>query len=235
MDHEELARNLRIAYLAARDADAPLNARLAQYTRALDASLPTYAHTVERLIGRLTAAGSGSGAPSVGEQLPDFLLPDAIGRLMSLADILRDGPVAVVFLRGHWCPYCRMTAHALGRIEDQVRPLGRRIIVLTPERQAFSQKLLADADATFSILTDAGNGYALSLNLVIWLGHELSSMLTEYGRDLPLYQGDQGWFVPIPATFVLSSDGIITSRCVDPDYRQRMDSEALVAALKLAS
>lgn len=235
MGQEALAIILRTAFLAARDADAPLNTRLALYTRALEENLPAYAQGVDQLVARLIAARAGTGSPEVGERLPEFLLPDAHGRLISLSGILRDGPAAIVFLRGHWCPYCRMTAAALGRIDSQARPLGRRIVALTPERQAFAKAILADAGATFPLLTDSGNGYALLLNLVIWLGDEIAGILKGFGRDLPLYQGDSSWFVPIPATFVVSSEGIITARFVDPDYRRRMDSEELISSLKLAS
>ena len=234
MDQEAVAANLKAAFLAARDADAPLNARLAMYTRALEQNLPRYAQSVEQLICRLTSAGTGSNAPVTGEQLPGFLLPDANGRLVSLDDVLRDGPAAIVMMRGHWCPYCRLTANALARIDRNLRQ-GRRIIALTPERQAFTQKLLAESGADFPILTDSENGYALSLNLAVWLGDELSTILTGLGRNLPLYQGNDGWFVPVPATFVVSSQGIITARFVDPDYRRRMDSETLAAALNAAS
>jgi len=37
--------------------------------------------------------------------------------------------------------------------------------------------------------------------------------------------------VPIPATFVVGRDGVIVARHVDPDFRNRMDIEAIVAAL----
>lgn len=234
MGNEALATNLRTAFLAARDADAPLNVRLAMYTRALEENLPAYAQNVDELIARLTAAGAGGAAPNAGDPMPDFLLPDTHGRLVSLSELLRDGPAAIVFLRGHWCPYCRLAANALARVHEQVRPSARHVAVLTPERQVFAQQILEEAGGTYPVLTDIGNGYALSLNLAIWLGEDIRNVLMGFGRDLGVYQSDPGWFVPIPATFIVGSDGLITARFVDPDYRRRMDGEALVAALNLA-
>ena len=38
--------------------------------------------------------------------------------------------------------------------------------------------------------------------------------------------------LPIPATFVVGQDGHIKARFVDPDYRNRMAIEDLIAALK---
>lgn len=234
MNKEAAASNLKAAFLEARDADAPLNDRLEMYTRVLEQNLPSYSQCVEKLIGRLRSVGTGSGAPQVGEHLPEFLLPDTKGHLVRLSGILCDGPAAIVLMRGHWCPYCRLTADALARLNLQLRP-GRRIIALTPERQTYTQKLLAETSAGFSILTDSENGYALSLNLAVWLGDELCAILTDLGRDLALYQGNDGWVVPVPATFVVSSSGIILARFVNPDYRLRMDCETLASALNSAS
>jgi peroxiredoxin len=75
------------------------------------------------------------------------------------------------------------------------------------------------------------NGYALSLNLAIWLGAEMQKMLAGL-RDLPSFQGNNAWILPIPATFVVAKDGLIRARFVDPDYRKRMAIDDLLAALK---
>jgi hypothetical protein len=40
--------------------------------------------------------------------------------------------------------------------------------------------------------------------------------------------------LPIPATFVVGTDGLIKARFIDPDYRKRMDLDELLAALKSA-
>lgn len=78
------------------------------------------------------------------------------------------------------------------------------------------------------------NGYALSLNLAIWVGEEMQRILESGGRRVPDYQGNQAWVMPIPATFVVAQNGLITARFIDPDYRKRMTIEQLLAALKTA-
>ena len=86
----------------------------------------------------------------------------------------------------------------------------------------------------YPVLTDIDNGYALSLNLAIWVGDEMQQILESGGRRVPQYQGNQAWVLPIPATFVVAQDGLVTARFIDPDYRNRMTIEDLVAALKNA-
>jgi hypothetical protein len=84
------------------------------------------------------------------------------------------------------------------------------------------------------MLTDFANGYAISLNLAIWVGEELKQYMTKGGRNLERYQGVTSWFLPIPATFVVGTDGLIKARFIDPDYRKRMDLDELLAALESA-
>ena len=56
--------------------------------------------------------------------------------------------------------------------------------------------------------------------------------MTKIGRIFRSYQGNDSWMLPIPATFVVGTDGRIKARFVDPDYRKRMAIEELIASLK---
>ena len=82
------------------------------------------------------------------------------------------------------------------------------------------------------VLTDIDNGYALSLNLAIWVGDEMQKILESGGRQLPDYQGNNAWVLPIPATFVIATDGTIAARFIDPDFRKRVAIEDLLKALQ---
>jgi len=112
--------------------------------------------------------------------------------------------------------------------------IGGQIVGIAPDVQKFTQTLKADARLRFPVLTDIDNGYAMSLNLAIWVGQELSALMKGAGFDLSLYQGNDAFTLPIPATFVIGQDGIIRARHVDPDYRRGMETEDLLAALKAA-
>ncbi len=78
------------------------------------------------------------------------------------------------------------------------------------------------------------NGYALSLNLAIWVGAEVQELMASAGRDLPRYQGNDAWMLPIPASFVVDAEGIVRARFIDPDYRKRMAIEDLLQAVREA-
>ena len=162
-------------------------------------------------------------------------MPDEAGRLVSLDSASwPTGPVAVTFHRGHWCPYCRISTRALSEAQDKIEQEGASIVAIMPDREQFAAAFKSDADLHYPVLTDMDNGYALSLNLAFWVGAELEGLMAQGGRDLPRYQGNEAWFLPIPATFVLAGDGTVTARFIDPDYRRRMTIEDLLEALKNA-
>ena len=108
-----------------------------------------------------------------------------------------------------------------------------QVVAIMPEIQEFTEKFKSDSHAPFPVLTDLDNGYALSLNLAIWLGTEIQQLLSY--QDLSDFQGNDGWILPIPATFVVGRDGLVKARFVDPDFRKRMEIGDLIAALKSAN
>jgi peroxiredoxin len=207
MIEKHIVEALQAAFLKARDLDAPVNQRCRVYADALREHHPVFAVAVDRLVERLERVGAGGSAPQVGEAMPTFLLPDDQGRLVSLGDILAQGPAAIAFHRGHWCPYCQINARALGTAHARAQAAGGQIVAITPERQHFTKLHKSLTGAAFPMLSDIANGYA---------------------------QGTPSWFLPIPATFVVAADGIIRARFVDPDYRRRMDVDDLIAALAVA-
>lgn len=219
--------------LTLRRSGLPLNEQLAKISKAIEESDLRYARAYDQLIARLKRAHAGESAPRKGEQMPGFILPDESGHLVKLEKLLEDGPVVVTFLRGHWCPYCRLNAIALAGIEAQIAPA--RIVAISAETGQFTKSLRDESGARFPFLTDVGNGYAMSLGLAFALGEDLSGMLYADACDIPTFHGTGGWFLPIPAVFVVDRNGLIRERYVNPDFRQRMEIDALRIAALVAS
>lgn len=218
-----------------RDADGTLGERLAAFAAAHRRRYPAYADAVDQLVLRLTEGGGWTSAPNVGEEMPPFLLPDANGRLVSLAELCAAGPVALMFHRGHWCPFCELNLAVVSQESGTIEAAGGRVVVIQPAMQRYAARLLAAAHSRFAMLTDIDNGYALALNLAIWVGPDIVQMYKDWNIHLPRYHGNDAWMVPIPATFVLGRDGRIVARFIDPDFRKRMELDDLIAAFKSAT
>jgi len=219
------------ALAAAQALDAPLSERLAAFFAWTGPLRPEIQAAYLRIIERLEALRLAEIGPKIGEPMPDFILPDQHGRLVTLEALVRDGPVVLCFNRGHWCPYCQLALRAIAAAHDEVRALGGQIVSIVPERAQFSKKMTADYGLPFRVLSDVDLSYALSLGLVYWTGAEMKAIYDKIGVDLADYQGNGNYFLPLTATFVVAADGSVADRHVDPDFRNRMDIERMLAAL----
>jgi len=234
MNSKPLSELLEEAFVQCRDMDASLAERLQAFADAVRRLGPNFQDAVDDLVARLKEHEVGETAPKPGEKMPSFVLPDERGQLVSLEKLLEEGPVAVTFHRGHWCPYCRINTRALAEAQGQIAAEGGRVAAIMPDREHFTAGLKAESDAPFPILTDFDNGYALSLNLAFWVGEEMQDLMSSAGWDVSRSQGSNTWLLPVPATFVVGTDGEVKARFVDPDYRKRMTIEDLLSALRRA-
>jgi len=234
MNSKPLSELLEEAFVKCRDMDASLAERLQAFAEAVRDLGPIFQSSVDDLVTRLRAHEVGEAAPKPGNKMPDFVLPDERGQLVSLDQLLKKGPVAVTFHRGHWCPYCRINTKALAEAQGQIAAAGGQVAAIMPDREHFTAELKAASEAPFPILTDIDNGYAMSLNLAFWVGDEMQKLMCQAGWDVAPSQGSDTWLLPIPATFVVGTNGEVKARFVDPDYRKRMTIEDLLAALKSA-
>jgi peroxiredoxin len=224
--------DLRQAFARARDLDGSMGERLGAFADAVRLHNPGFAHTVDQFVSRLQERGVGDSAPKPGDTMPPFALPDENGQMVGLAELIERGPAVVTFHRGHWCPYCRISINTLARAQSRMDALGARMVAIVPEKAPFATEMKFDSNVRFPILSDMDNGYALSLNLAIWIGGEMREMMLKLKQDLPRYQGNDSWMLPIPATFVVAPDGRIKARYIDPDFRRRAAVEDLIDSLK---
>ncbi|MBS0249522.1 MAG: AhpC/TSA family protein [Proteobacteria bacterium] len=212
--------------------DAPLPVRLQAFADDVRTLSPDFADIVDRMVLHLREIGLGDNAPKPGEPMPEFMMPDQTGKLRNLGEIIESGPAVIAFHRGHWCPYCRISAASLAAIDGEVQRLGAQLIAITPETERFNAELQSAGGANFPILSDMDNGYALMLNLAFLVSDEKRRAMIEAGWDFSPYQSNTNWTLPVPATFIVGADGLVKARFIDPDYRKRMDTSAILDALR---
>jgi len=212
--------------------DTSLAEKLSQYTDHLQKHNLDISKVYSRLVSRLRDANAGSGAIQTGSIFPEILLPDSNGDLVNSADLLSEGPLVVSFNRGHWCSYCKLELLALAEIYPAIKSLGGELVSLMPENAEYTGNFKEAFELPFRILTDIDNGYALSCGLMISLGSAVQQVYLGLDRDLSDFHGNNAWFVPIPATFVIGTNGQVVCMMADADFRNRMAPEKIPSFLE---
>jgi peroxiredoxin len=82
----------------------------------------------------------------------------------------------------------------------------------------------------FPVLSDAGSATAKSFGIAYDLAQELRPIYPRFGHALPDQNGDGSWVLPIPATYVISTDGTVALAFVDLDYRNRLGPAEILTA-----
>lgn len=182
-------------------------------------------------IKELEASGVAQGLKT-GDHAPNFTLPDATGKIVSLSETLTKGPVILTFYRGGWCPYCNLELRAYQRALPEIREAGAKLIAVSPQTPDASLTTKEKDELEFTVLSDVGGKVAHHYDLVFKLQDYLIDLYKQSGLDVPAHNGNDTWELPKPATFVIDQHGTIVFAHVDSDYRNRTEPSEVIKIVK---
>jgi peroxiredoxin len=178
------------------------------------------------------AAEMPSPGLKVGDEAPDFSLPNAQGRRVRLYHALARGPVVLVFYRGAWCPYCNMHLRVLQDALPAIAERGAILIAVTPQTPDKSRGQIEENGIGFELLSDLDSSVAEAYGLNFRVAEALSNLyMDRFGLDLADYNGAGRYALPVPATFVIDQGAIIRAAFADTDYKERMEPADILRAL----
>jgi peroxiredoxin len=180
----------------------------------------------------LIASGQAERALKAGMKAPDFALPDAHGATVRSAELLKKGPLVLTFYRGIWCPYCNMDLQAIEATANDIRALGASLVAISPQTAPSRRKSERENGLSFRILSDHGNALANQFGLRFRLPDELIALYKGFGNDLTIGNGEDSWTLPMPARYVVGTDGTIAYAEVNVDYTRRPDPSELLPVLR---
>lgn len=168
----------------------------------------------------------------VGDQAPDFSLPNATNQTIQLKDLLAGGPVVLTFYRGAWCPYCNLQLKNYQDILDQMKAYGASLVAVSPQTPDHSLDMKQKSELAFEVLSDAGNLVARQFTTVFKNGEAPLKAMADLGYDFNSFYSDDSAEIPVPATFVIAKDGTVAfAFSGGGDYRERAEPQAILEAL----
>jgi peroxiredoxin len=210
-----------------------LDALKAAFTGGKFPVVPTAAQlaAMDRATEELIATGQAERALKAGDRAPDFVLNDPDGKPVSSRELVAKGPLVVSFYRGVWCPYCNLELQALQAQLADIEARGATLIAVSPQTAPNSRRSQRDNKLNFTILSDPKAEVADAFGIRFALPDYLIEVYKQFKNDLPLVNGDPSWVLPMPARYVIGTDGIIAYAEVNPDYTQRPDPSELLPVL----
>jgi len=179
----------------------------------------------------LKRSGILESALNVGAAMPGFSLEDAYGKTVNSADLLKKGPIVLVFYRGAWCPYCNLYLRGLQKHLGEIASRGANLVAISVEPPDRSLSVLTKNKLEYTVLSDPGLDVARKFGIVYTVPGELNKVMTDRGLDLSKYNGTGKPELPLGATYVVGKDGKIEYAFLETDYKKRAAPSEIIAVL----
>jgi peroxiredoxin len=186
---------------------------------------------MHRATAALIESGQAQRARRAGDIAPEFTLHDPDDKEVSSRDLLAKGPLVVSFYRGVWCPYCNLELQALQATLPEIVARGASLVAISPQTAPNSRKSQRENKLSFPILSDARSEVANAFGIRFALPDELIAVYKSFKNDLPTFNNNPSWVLPMPARYVIGTDGVIAYAEINPDYTQRPDPSELLPVL----
>ena len=186
----------------------------------------------EAVVRQLDRAETVSRALKVGDAMPTFLLPNAEGHLVFSDDLLKRGPMVVNFFRGNWCPYCQWTLEALEAALPRIAAASGQLVALTPDTGSHLTATKRAHGLNYEVLSDVDGAVGLQFGVLFRAPAPYRALLSHFGVDLAARHGNESWFIPMPAAFVVDQSAVIRYAFVDVDFTRRAEPDEIIEVLR---
>ncbi|MCL4170755.1 UNVERIFIED_CONTAM: hypothetical protein GTU68_012313 [Idotea baltica] len=163
----------------------------------------------------------------VGDTAPDFTLPNAVGKDVSLSATLKNGLVVLKFYRGEWCPICNLDLREIQKRLPELKALGATLFAISPQSPDGALTAKQKNELSYEVLSDSHQEVIKAYNLQFDPGEDYHQR-----RDLTKENGDGSKTLPIPATFIIDSNQKVVAAHVEANYTERMSALEVIEALK---
>ena len=167
----------------------------------------------------------------VGEIMPAFSLLNAKIETINSNEILKQGKMIVAFYRGSWCPYCNLELKALQDNLSKFQDKKTTLVAISPQSPDNSLTIVEKQNLTFEVLSDTDNEFAKKLGIVFELQDFVLPYYDALGIDLVAFNKNKENNLPVPAVFVVDTNGKILYKFVDTNYMNRIDIDELINQL----
>jgi peroxiredoxin len=174
--------------------------------------------------------GYESKALKVGDRIPDSNVINHLGEQVLLSELLKEQPTIISFYRGAWCPYCNLELDFYDQILQKTNNKNVIMFAISPEKPDVTMKKVDIEKLRFTVLSDVDNKLAKKFKLVFKLPKKLQILYRLTGINIKKSQANENWELPIPATYVIDSEGIVKSAWIDADYTKRAEPEEVIKA-----
>ena len=110
--------------------------------------------------------------------------------------------------------------------------MGYQLVAITTDRPSNAEKTVIDKELSIKVLSDSAMTAAKGFGIAWRVDDRMFKMYHGYGIDLEEASGLDHHILPVPGVFIVSPDGMIWFKYVNPNHMIRLNREVLLTAAK---
>lgn len=168
-----------------------------------------------------------------GETVDDFVLEEVDAGRLTRDNLLRTGPVVLVFFRFATCPACNIALPYYQRhLAVELAQLGATLVGVSPQVPEKLAAIKRKHDLSFRITTDRDHALARKFGIVYSFDDASRAAATAKGNPIGAVTGTGTWELPQPAVVVIGQDGVVHFADISPDWLLRTEAEPVLEAVR---
>jgi peroxiredoxin len=157
-----------------------------------------------------------------GDKAPEFSGYDQTGKAVSSKKLLEKGPIVLFFYRGKWCPVCSKYLNSYQDSLNIITDQGFSVVAVTPESIENVEQTVKFHKLTFTVIYDCQEMIMKDFDVMFSVTDEYQQLiLKKLSTDIAKNNGHNPAHLPVPATYIINRQGIITAVQFDPNYNNR--------------
>jgi peroxiredoxin len=120
-------------------------------------------------------------------------------------------------------------------LEPELIAMGYDLLFISPDSPGTSARHLQASDFDYTLLSDSDMTISRAFGLAFRLDDATFRRYREkHDIDIERDSGQTHHYLPVPATYIVGTDGVIDFMYANPDYKIRIDPVLLREAARLA-
>jgi peroxiredoxin len=170
-----------------------------------------------------------------GDKAPDFAGYDQYGNHVQSKKILESGPMVLFFYRGKWCPVCSKYLNDYQDSLNILTGMGVNVVAITPESIENVEQTVKLHNLSFTVVYDCQEQIMKDYDVMFNVTQAYQELIQkDLTIDIAKNNGRDKAHLPVPATYIISRDGIIVAVQFDPDYNNRASVKWMIKNLASA-
>jgi len=167
-----------------------------------------------------------------GMKAPAFKVQDVHGADFSYDPSAMQKPLVLSFYRGGWCPFCNLHLSEMRHAQSELLDLGFDVWFVSIDKPGVLAESLKEPDLGYTLFSDSKLEATRAFGLAFKIPDELHKRYLTMDIDVEAVSGEKHHVLPVPSTYIIGNDGVISFQYTNTNYRVRLHPDVLLAAAR---